>query len=137
MDKLTREARSRNMARIRSKNTKPELLLRKRLHYQGFRYRVHYRVDGISVDIAFPSRRKAINVNGCFWHQHENCSEASKPKTNRKMWKEKLQNNRERDIRNMERLTSAGWDILVVWECELERNTDMIMAQAQSFIEDE
>ena len=134
MDKLSKEARSRNMARIKSKNTKPELLLRRNIFSKGLRYRVHYRIKQTNVDIAFPKMKKAINVNGCFWHQHENCIEASKPKTNVMMWEEKLRRNLERDKRNAQQLREEGWKFMIVWECELEKNTEEVVSEIIDFV---
>ena len=135
MDRISREARSTNMSRIGSKNTKPEMLLRRLLFSMGYRYRVHHRIGAASVDLAFPKKLKAINVNGCFWHQHPGCVEASRPKTNSAYWRTKLQNNAHRDERNRQVIESRGWELLVVWECELERAKDTIASRVMEFID--
>lgn len=137
MDKLTKEARSHNMAKIRSKNTKPELLLRKGLFAKGFRYRIHYGIGRVSIDIAFPSKKKAVFVHGCFWHRHENCIEASRPKTNSEMWEQKLERNKERDKSNVNYLKEQGWQVMVVWECELEEMSQKILQRVIRFIKAE
>jgi DNA mismatch endonuclease, patch repair protein len=134
MDKISPSARSLNMANIRSKNTKPEIMLRRFLFLIGYRYRIHYKVDKANVDIAFTRKRKAINVNGCFWHQHENCLEASKPKTNTVFWKKKLEMNKYRDTRNFDIIRKSGWKLMIVWECELEKNPSNIFSQVVKFL---
>ena len=134
MDSISRERRSRNMSLIGSKDTKPEMLLRKKLFSCGYRYRVHYRVGGVTVDVAFPARKKAINVHGCFWHQHPGCNEASKPKSNQAFWRDKLQRNITRDEYVSILLNKAGWDILVVWECDLEKNLRSEITKTVAFI---
>lgn len=122
------------MAAIRSGDTKPELLLRRGLFAHGLRYRLHYAVGTTKVDVAFPSDKKAVNVNGCFWHQHGNCIEASKPKTNSAFWSEKLQKNVERDRRNLRKIRRLGWKVMTVWECELEKHRDKTLAKVVKFI---
>lgn len=134
MDKITKELRSRNMAAIKSKNTIPELLLRKQLFKLGFRYRIHYKINTINNDIAFPSKKKIINVHGCFWHQHPNCIEASKPKTNPMFWHDKLKKNVERDRKNAEILEHLGWRIITVWECELVKDMNAVLNKVLAFI---
>lgn len=118
-DKLSTEQRSRNMSRIRSKDTRPELEVRRLLHAMGFRFRLHVKELPGRPDIVFPGRRKVIFVHGCFWHRHEGCGNAKLPKTNRAFWVSKLNANRERDQRNLKALEKKGWSCLVVWECEI------------------
>ena len=137
MDKISVKARSSNMAKIKSKDTKPEIKLRKVLFSLGYRYRINYKINKIKVDIAFPSKKKVIYVNGCFWHQHEYCKEASQPKTNSKYWKEKFEKNKERDHRNYDTLANDDWELLVVWECELEHNRDKIVKDCINFLDDD
>ena len=117
-DHLSRERRSENMARIRSKDTKPEMRIRRLLHKEGYRYRCH--VPGLAgkPDLVFTRRRKALFVHGCFWHQHSGCPRATRPKTNQPYWLEKLARNVERDARHVRILENGGWSVLVVWECQ-------------------
>ena len=106
------------MARIRAKNTKPELVVRAALHALGYRFRIHVRGLAGSPDLAFPARRKALFVHGCFWHTH-NCRQGlRRPTTNADFWNEKAHANRERDARKERQLRDAGWDVATVWECE-------------------
>ncbi|KGQ63009.1 very short patch repair endonuclease [Gallibacterium anatis] len=112
--------RSENMARIKSKNTKPEIFLRKLLWHKGFRYRVNYKNLGGSPDIYLPKYKAAIFVNGCFWHMHENCKYSSIPKSNCDFWENKLKRNVERDKENYAQLESIGIKVIVVWGCEIK-----------------
>lgn len=106
------------MARVRSKNTSPELLVRSTLHKAGLRFRIHRKDLPGNPDIVFPSRRLAIFVNGCFWHSHEGCKRARIPSSSRDYWEPKLRRNVERDARNLAALQAAGWLVAIVWECE-------------------
>jgi DNA mismatch endonuclease (patch repair protein) len=120
MDKLDAQHRSENMRRIRSKNTKPEVLLRSLLHRAGFRFRIHKKDLPGKPDIVFPGRRKAIFVHGCFWHQHPQCREGRLPGTRQDYWKPKLERNVARDAAATSKLRNLGWDVLVIWECQIE-----------------
>lgn len=120
MDRLTPEQRSKNMAAIRSKNTKPELYVRRVLHAHGFRFRIHRKDLPGKPDIVFPSRKCAIFVNGCFWHGHE-CQRAALPATRREYWKPKIERTKARDAQNCRELRAAGWNVKTVWECDLRR----------------
>jgi DNA mismatch endonuclease (patch repair protein) len=120
VDILDPKARSRLMARVKQRNTKPELLLRRALHRLGFRYRVNDRRLPGSPDLVFPSRRAVIFVNGCFWHDHAGCRFATKPRTRVKFWREKFRENKKRDRRNYAALNDEGWRVLIVWECALK-----------------
>lgn len=113
--------RSENMARVKSKNTKPEIFLRKLLWHKGFRYRVNYKNLPGSPDIYLPKYKTVIFVNGCFWHMHENCKYSSIPKSNYEFWKNKLEGNVERDKKNYAQLESMGIKVIVVWGCEIKR----------------
>ena len=131
MDKLTPEQRHKNMAAIRGKNTKPELIVRKGLWSRGFRYRLnHKRLPG-HPDLVLRKYRTCIFVNGCFWHGHKVAllqqaqepqnSECCKiPKSNREFWVEKIRRNKERDKEEQRRLAEMGWHCITVWECELK-----------------
>lgn len=113
--------RSENMARVKSKNTKPEIFLRKLLWHKGFRYRLNYKDLPGSPDLYIPKYRVAIFVNGCFWHMHENCRYSSIPKSNYEFWKNKLEGNVERDKKNYAQLESMGIKVIVVWGCEIKQ----------------
>ncbi|WP_258523882.1 very short patch repair endonuclease [Roseovarius sp. TE539] len=109
--------RSEMMSRIGSRNTKPEMVVRKGLHAAGFRYRLHARNLPGSPDIVLPKCRSVILVHGCFWHAHKGCRNFRLPKSNTDFWREKLVRNAERDTRQLKELQDAGWRTLVVWEC--------------------
>jgi DNA mismatch endonuclease Vsr len=121
------EARRRNMRAVRDRNTLPELKVRKLLHRLGYRFRLHQAHLPGRPDIVFPARRKVIEVRGCFWHQHADraCPKAGMPATRREWWQEKLSGNVRRDERNLAALRTAGWDVLVLWECELRDAPDL------------
>ena len=113
--------RSHNMARIKSKNTKPEIYIRKLLYKMGYRYRVNYsRLPG-TPDIFILKYNTAIFVNGCFWHRHENCKIATFPKTNTKYWEKKFRRNEERDIQVCEKLFEMDISVITIWECEINK----------------
>lgn len=116
-DVVDRATRSRMMSGIRGKHTKPELLLRKFLHGQGFRFRLHRRDLPGAPDLVLPRYSVAIFVHGCFWHRHSGCFYTTTPATRPDFWQAKFQANIRRDSRNQAELTSLGWRILVVWEC--------------------
>ena len=119
MDTLTLSLRSHCMSRIRGKNTKPEILVRKGLHARGFRFRLHNKKLPGSPDIVLPKYGVAIMVNGCFWHGHKGCRYATKPKTNIEFWETKIARNRHRDEVTTAHLEALDWTVITVWECEL------------------
>ena len=121
-DIKTIEARSRNMAAIKGKNTKPEEVVRKYLFHHGFRYRKN--VSGLpgTPDIVLPKYKTIIFVNGCFWHKHEGCKYFVWPQNNAEFWREKILKNVERDQRDYRLLKDMGWKVLVVWECQLKKS---------------
>jgi|SRR5665647_370300 len=118
-DTLTPEERSAQMARIRSKNTRPEMLVRRIVYNIGYRYRLHRGDLPGRPDLAFSSRKKVIFVNGCFWHGHK-CSLGRTPKSRVEFWITKIERTKERDNENVQALRDAGWDALVLWECQLK-----------------
>jgi DNA mismatch endonuclease (patch repair protein) len=122
MDVVDSATRSRMMAGIKSKNTKPEMTVRKYWHALGFRYRLHARDLPGSPDLILPKYHVAIFVHGCFWHRHENCRYATTPSSNIERWKEKFHANVNRDTRKQIALEGSGWRVIVVWECELRHN---------------
>jgi len=119
MDTLSRSERSERMARIRGRDTKPELLVRRLVHRCGFRYRLHRKMLPGKPDLVFPSRKKVIFVHGCFWHSH-GCRISHTPKSNADYWGPKLERNVLRDQRNIQALRAAGWSSFVIWECETD-----------------
>jgi DNA mismatch endonuclease (patch repair protein) len=120
-DNHSPQVRSYNMSRIRSRNTKPEEIVRKYLFSKGFRYRKNDKRFPGKPDIILPKYRTAIFVHGCFWHGHEGCSDFVQPKSNQDYWKPKLERNRLRDVENVAKLQANGWSVIIVWECELKK----------------
>jgi len=120
-DRLSKERRSWNMSRIRSKHTKPEFVVRRLLHGMGVRYRLHRAGLPGKPDIVCGPRRLVIFVHGCFWHRHKGCREATMPTANRDFWQAKLEGNAARDLRHRAALRKLGWRVLVIWECETRR----------------
>lgn len=135
MDKISPERRSTNMRNIRSKNTAPELVLRRLLYKLGYRYRLHGRHLPGRPDIVFSGRRKIIYVHGCFWHQHSGCREGRLPSSRLEYWEPKLQRNRARDASNQTRLEADGWEVLVVWECQTKK-TGLLIEMLKHFLEE-
>jgi DNA mismatch endonuclease (patch repair protein) len=129
-------SRSEQMSRVRSKDTTPELLVRSALHRLGFRYRLHVRTLPGCPDLVFPSRRTVIFIHGCFWHGHDCKRGARVPKTNSGYWREKIERNRSRDAVSEARLAGSGWNVLVVWECELVHPDTTISRLVEALSED-
>ncbi|WP_338669327.1 very short patch repair endonuclease [Pseudodesulfovibrio methanolicus] len=123
-DHVSKSERSRIMSLVKQKNTKPELLVRSYLHKNGLRFRLHDRRLPGSPDLVFPMYHTVVFVNGCFWHGHESsqCRRATIPKTNEGYWREKIANNKLRDLRNIFQLENDGWRVLVVWECQIKQS---------------
>lgn len=116
------ETRSFNMSQIKGKNTKPEELVRRYLFSHGFRYRKNVNTLPGKPDIVLPKYKTCIFVNGCFWHKHEGCKYFVWPKNNAEFWQTKINANSERDQLQQRKLQSMGWNVIVVWECELKRD---------------
>jgi DNA mismatch endonuclease (patch repair protein) len=135
MDRISIEERSRQMSLVRSKDTKPELFVRKLLFSMRFRYRLHTKDLPGKPDLVFRSQKKAIFVHGCFWHRHAGCSKATTPTSRTEYWLPKFAKTLERDQENSARLHTMGWQALVVWECEL-KNTDVLAARLRAFLTD-
>lgn len=121
MDNHDKETRSYNMSMIRSKNTKPEELVRKYLFSQGFRYRKNDRTLPGSPDIVLPKYKTVVFVNGCFWHGHSGCKYFVMPKSNVEYWQEKISKTVMRDNETYEKLAELGWNVLLIWECHLKK----------------
>lgn len=120
-DNLTKEVRSLNMSHIRSKNSKPEEIVRKFLFSRGFRYRKNVKTLPGCPDIVLPKYHTVIFVNGCFWHKHD-CPRFVWPESNQEYWIRKIQCNVERDHKNIAEIQKLGWNVIVIWECELRKN---------------
>lgn len=118
------KTRSFNMSRIRGKNSKPEMYVRKFLFENGLRYRIHYSKLPGKPDVVLVSRRVLIDVKGCYWHRHEGCNYAAIPKTNKKFYQKKFADTITRDARNREYWLSDGWKVVEVWECELKNSEE-------------
>lgn len=118
-DTLSQTQRSYNMSRIRGKDTKPEILVRKGLHARGFRFRLQDRRLPGRPDVVLPKYGVAVMVNGCFWHGHKGCRYATRPKTNEEFWEAKIARNRHRDEVTEAHLEALGWTVITIWECEL------------------
>ena len=134
MDKITPEQRSYTMSRIRSKDTKPEMLVRQHLHALGFRYRLHSSKLPGHPDIVLPKWHTVIFVNGCFWHRHKGCKTATMPKSNVKFWRDKFKRNVARDKKEHAALEAAGWHVIVLWECEVKKQLPSLADEIQKDI---
>lgn len=127
-DIVNKETRSRMMSGIRSKDTRPELLLRHALHARGFRYRLHPKTVSGRPDLILPKHGAAVFVHGCFWHRHEGCRFASTPATRPEFWAAKFAANIRRDRRVLATLSEEGWRIATVWECALKKEANVRLA---------
>lgn len=125
MDRISKEHRSWNMSRIRSKDTSPEMTVRSLLHRLGYRFRLHRKDLPGHPDIVLPRYRAAIFVHGCYWHRHKGCKFAYTPKTRTDFWQRKFADNVLRDRRTRDQLEQTGWQVIIVWECEI-RNLDVL-----------
>ena len=137
-DTLTPRQRSERMSRVRGKDTKPEMKVRRLVHAMGYRYRLHRRDLPGTPDLVFPARKKVLYVHGCYWHRHPDpaCKLARLPKSRLEFWLPKLDANAERDRRNQEKINDIGWRCLVVWECEL-KDEAFLQKKIQAFLDDE
>jgi len=136
VDRLTKERRSENMSRIRSKDMKPEMIVRKLVHGLGYRYRLHNKQLPGKPDLVFSTRKKVIYVHGCFWHQHDSpvCRIKRLPKSNLEYWLPKLERNKLRDDANKEALKKMNWSYLIIWECETKQS-DTLKKRIKVFLE--
>lgn len=134
-DVFTPRQRSELMARIRSKDTKPEMRVRRLVHGMGYRYRLHAPDLPGRPDLVFRPRRKAIFVHGCFWHRHAGCRANRIPSTRQAYWREKLNGNAQRDRASQRSLREAGWDVLVIWECQTKGDLDRLGRRIAEFLD--
>lgn len=126
MDIWDKKKRSEVMSKIRSKNTKPEMTMRKALFAKGLRYRINYKKLPGKPDIVFPKYKTAIFVHGCFWHGHDvGCIDSHIPKTNTDYWTEKITKNKERDKNNVIQILSMGWKVMTIWDCEIQQKDNI------------
>ena len=132
-DNSTTEKRSRNMRAIRSADTKPERLVRSAAHKLGYRFRLHRNDLPGRPDMVFPRLKKIILIHGCFWHSHSDCGTAHIPKTNAGYWQPKLARTRMRDAKNLKELNALGWEVLVLWECQL-RDLESLRQSLKEFL---
>ena len=129
-DRLSTEERSRLMAKIKGKNTRPERAVRSLLHRAGHRFRIHVRALPGTPDIVLPRHRTVVFVHGCFWHRHAKCKKARVPKTHRKFWADKFARNVANDRHHRRQLRRLGWRVVTIWECQLRR-PDAVLAQIE------
>ena len=134
MDIISKERRSWNMGRIRSKDTKPEIIVRSLLHRAGYRFRLHCRNLPGTPDIVLPKYKSIIFVHGCYWHRHEDCKYAYIPKSREDFWEKKFKANVERHKKVSHQLQELGWRQLVVWECET-KNLERLIDKLSEFLE--
>ncbi len=135
MDIMTPDERSARMARIRGRDTKPEMIVRRLVHRLGYRFRLHRRDLPGTPDLVFPGRKKVVFVHGCFWHGHDCRQGRTRPATRAEFWAEKIDRNRVRDADAQDRLARAGWAVLVVWQCELKaKDRDALAARLSAFL---
>lgn len=133
MDTVTREQRSEIMRRVRSRDTRPEMMVRRTLHRMGYRFRLHNgRLPG-RPDLVLTRWKVVVFINGCFWHQHAGCPKAARPTTNEMFWNRKLDRNLARDQENVSELRKMGWRVLVLWECKI-RDERWLQRRLQSFL---
>jgi DNA mismatch endonuclease (patch repair protein) len=134
VDQISKERRSWNMSRIQGKDTAPEKAVRSLLHRMGYRFRLHRKDLPGRPDIVLSAHQTAVFVHGCFWHRHEGCQYAYKPKSRQEFWQKKFAENVARDIRNLQALKDSGWNVLIVWECEL-KDKDKVRERLQVALE--
>lgn len=136
VDRISPVERSRVMAAVKSKDTTPEMIVRRMVHSMGYRYRLHTKNLPGTPDLVFPRLRKVVNVHGCFWHMHS-CGRCRIPASRRSYWTAKIRRNAQRDKRTKRRLQRAGWQVLVVWECQtMPGKLDRLRARISRFLRD-
>lgn len=135
MDRISSTERSRQMSLVKSKNTSPELAVRKLVFSMGYRYRIHGAELPGKPDLVFSRKKKVIFIHGCFWHRHQGCKKATTPATNTQFWLPKFARTVERDRKTLDALIERGWRSLVVWECEL-KNEEALSGRLREFLND-
>lgn len=135
MDNQSKKKRSINMSHIKGKNTSLELKVRKRLFHDGFRYRINVSTLPGKPDIVLPKYSTAIFINGCFWHRH-GCKLSTTPKSNQEYWNKKFKKNVENDIKNQNMLRNLGWHVIIIWECEIKENFELLILSIENELED-
>lgn len=135
-DRFTPQERSRIMSLVKGRDTKPEKIVRSLLHMMGYRFRLHRNDLPGKPDIVLPKHRKAIFVHGCFWHGHAGCRRAGRPKSNADFWDKKIDANMARDKKTQAELKNAGWDFLVIWQCEM-KDLEKLQVNLKRFLEGE
>lgn len=133
VDRLTPERRSWLMSRVGSKNTTPEMVVRRAAHSLGLRFRLHRKDLPGTPDLVFPKWKIAIFVHGCFWHRHPGCVKASTPRSRTEFWQRKFDSNVQRDEKNVELLQDWGWKVLTIWECETKKPERLVEKLSQTF----
>ena len=133
MDKVSPQQRSINMSKVKSKNTKPEKIVRSLLHSLGYRFRLHRKTLPGTPDIVLPKYKAVIFVNGCFWHGHDGCKRATIPDTNKEFWERKISANKARDQKNIFDLEKLGYRCLVIWQCEL-KDKNLLIQRLLNFL---
>ncbi|KIX14534.1 very short patch repair endonuclease [Dethiosulfatarculus sandiegensis] len=134
-DNLTQKQRKLTMQRVKSKDTSPEMKVRRLIHGMGYRYRLHCKELPGKPDLVFPRLKKIIFVHGCFWHRHNGCKYAKIPQTNQDYWLPKLAGNETRDLTNQKKLCDLGWSVLIVWECQT-KDTASLTEILREFLEE-
>lgn len=135
MDRLSPSARSANMARVRGKDTRPEIVVRRLLHRLGHRFRLHRKDLPGKPDIILPRYRLAIFIHGCFWHRHADCRRTTSPQTRAEFWQRKFEATIERDAKQVAALKADGWRVAVIWECEI-RNPEQLRMRVDALLPD-
>jgi DNA mismatch endonuclease, patch repair protein len=133
VDNLTAEQRKKTMTRVKSKDTKPEMTIRRLVHAMGYRFRLHRSDLPGKPDLTFPKFRKVIFVHGCFWHGHSCKAGKNRPASNKSYWIPKLERNMQRDIENRKKLKELGWQSLVIWECQI-KDIDKMQTVVRKFL---
>ncbi len=134
MDTISQEKRSEVMRRVKSKNSKAEMVVRRLAHSLGYRYRLHIKALPGQPDLVFAKRRKVIFVHGCLWHGHQGCKNNRRPSSHQEYWEPKLDGNIKRDKAHLQQLAEMGWNTLVIWECET-KDRDELLVKIQDFLE--
>lgn len=135
-DKFTPEKRSNIMSRVKGRDTGPEKVIRSILHAMGYRFRLHEKRLPGKPDIVLPRHQRVVLVHGCFWHGHQGCNRSKRPKSNVDFWNRKIDGNIRRDVENQEKLRTAGWKILTVWQCQI-RDRERLQNRLRDFMEDD